>query len=351
MPGPEPSIDNESATVSNSDQWVRSQVERLATVQAHWSDPDYKPLRVMSTTQWKQVEDFVASLRLSRRPVLYAMKRGEVNLPGGFGGFGKRRNVDILYVVFRDSAHRYAWRGAPYKAERLVMRGDDLLVADPGGVPYDGVLMLRETSDRHALPAVTLHAPDSSAGDAFRALHMQYAGTGLPGRVVTPEGRVWTLPPKPQEPKAVNQPRAHRPEPEQRLVRDAREAELLAGDWVRWMGFPDADVTPVGADGGLDVVGADVVAQVKFEAVKTGRPVLQALYGAGHARGATYWMFFSSAGYTIQALTWAEEVGMALFRFALDGGIEPVSHEAERFYHRTKKYGTAIWPLPPGYST
>ena len=89
---------------------------------------------------------------------------------------------------------------------------------------------------------------------------------------------------------------------------------------------------------------------MKFEAVKTGRPVLQGLYGAGHALGAKYWVFLSSAGYTAQAREWAESVQMALFRFTLDGGIEPVSHEASRLWHRTKKYGTAIWPLPPGFA-
>lgn len=39
-----------------------------------------------------------------------------------------------------------------------------------------------------------------------------------------------------------------RPRPRGRLVRDAREAEELAAEWVRWMGFPTACTTPLGQE-------------------------------------------------------------------------------------------------------
>jgi hypothetical protein len=125
--------------------------------------------------------------------------------------------------------------------------------------------------------------------------------------------------------------RANRPEP--RLIRRAAEAEGVCAEWVRWMGFPGAVVTGDGADGGIDVLGdgptGRIAAQVKFEAVPTGRPKLQELLGAGVASRANVWAFFASAGYTNQAKVWADSVGMALFGFALDGSVEP-NNEAAR---------------------
>ncbi|VXC11465.1 hypothetical protein NOCARDAX2BIS_430024 [Nocardioides sp. AX2bis] len=120
--------------------------------------------------------------------------------------------------------------------------------------------------------------------------------------------------------------------PEPRLVRDAFEAEELAAEWVRAMGYPDAVTTARGADGGIDIhtpSSRKVAGQVKFEAVKTGRQVLQQLYGAGQATGATTFVFFSSAGYTRAASEWANAVGIALFRFQIDGSVRPENGLAE----------------------
>lgn len=49
--------------------------------------------------------------------------------------------------------------------------------------------------------------------------------------------------------------------PPERLIREARDAELIAAEWMRYLGFADAVATPVGADGGIDVVSARAVAQ------------------------------------------------------------------------------------------
>lgn len=125
-------------------------------------------------------------------------------------------------------------------------------------------------------------------------------------------------------------------QPESRLIRRASEAEGVCAEWVRWMGFPGAIVTRDGADGGIDILGdgpaGRIAAQVKFEAVPTGRPKLQGLYGAGIAAGADVWAFFASAGYTNQAKVWGDSVGMALFGFALDGSVEPDNEVARRLF-------------------
>jgi hypothetical protein len=92
------------------------------------------------------------------------------------------------------------------------------------------------------------------------------------------------------------------------------------------MGFRDARRTPTGADGGIDVTAASAVAQVKMHAQPVGRPDLQRLHGA--ARGCRT-LFFSLESYTNEARAWADEVGMALFRFDLQGEPFPVNSVAK----------------------
>ena len=110
--------------------------------------------------------------------------------------------------------------------------------------------------------------------------------------------------------------------PEPRLVKTARAAEEYAADVMSALGFSGVEVTPPGADGGVDVRAHDAVAQVKMEGVPTSRPVVQGLFGiAAHSR--KLGCFFSLAGYTAGALEWAEEVGLACFEFEFDGELSP----------------------------
>lgn len=134
-------------------------------------------------------------------------------------------------------------------------------------------------------------------------------------------------------------PSAELPKPEPRLVRDAEESEGLAAEWIRYMGWPDARPTVATGDNGIDVIGEEtslgaVAAQVKFEAKKTGRPAIQGLYGAGHGISASHWMFFSSAGYSPMAVEWADQMRVGLFRFTLDGAIEPSNAIGRRYMSR-----------------
>lgn len=115
--------------------------------------------------------------------------------------------------------------------------------------------------------------------------------------------------------------------PPGRLIRSAFDAELVACEWVTYMGFGPAHVTPVGPDQGIDVVASTAVAQVKMEAVATGRPVVQQLFGCAVAEGKTG-ILFSLAGYTREAIAWADRVGLPLFRFDLQGLPSPVNGSA-----------------------
>jgi hypothetical protein len=73
-----------------------------------------------------------------------------------------------------------------------------------------------------------------------------------------------------------------------------RYAEELAESALQFFGFADAVCTPPGADGGLDVVGARVAAQVKWVARTISRPTVQQLHGAA---GDRLTAFFARAGY------------------------------------------------------
>ena len=131
--------------------------------------------------------------------------------------------------------------------------------------------------------------------------------------------------------------------PPARMIRSAREAEQVAADWLRWFGFDDAKPTGAGADGGVDVRAKAMVAQVKMHMVPVGRPDLQRLHGVATTEGAVS-VFFSLTDYTRDAKQWAEQVGMALFRFSPAGEAEPVNGYATALAERAEHRATVAVP-------
>jgi hypothetical protein len=117
-----------------------------------------------------------------------------------------------------------------------------------------------------------------------------------------------------------------RPRPALRFIRTAADAEVVAAEWMKWMGFSDARRTPTGPDGGLDVVAAQAVAQVKLHGRPIGRPDLQNLHGAALGKPA---LFFAAEGFTTEATAWAASAGMALFRFDRQGEPQPCNALAQ----------------------
>ena len=113
-----------------------------------------------------------------------------------------------------------------------------------------------------------------------------------------------------------------------RTIRSPDDAEQVAAEWMRHFGFDDARCTAPGTDGGVDVRSREAVAQVKAQLTPVGRPELQALYGVARSEGRRP-LFFSLMSYTAAALAWADEVGMALFRFDHAGMVEAVNLTAE----------------------
>ncbi|BEL06211.1 hypothetical protein Q0Z83_044020 [Actinoplanes sichuanensis] len=110
------------------------------------------------------------------------------------------------------------------------------------------------------------------------------------------------------------------------LPTDWRTAEEIACVHMRGLGFQDAETTPPGRDGGLDVTASGAVAQVKMPALPVGAPAVQQLRGtrpltANH-------LFYSTSGYTAAAVEAADEIGVALFRIERDGAVNEVNGHA-----------------------
>jgi Restriction endonuclease len=108
-----------------------------------------------------------------------------------------------------------------------------------------------------------------------------------------------------------------------------RGAELLVTDWMRHIGILDAYVTPEHADGGVDVSSATHLAQVKHYTGKVSVVELRELFGVAMARG-KQGLFFTSNGYTADALTFAKMTNLPLFVYnAEQGSLRGITTEAQ----------------------
>lgn len=95
-----------------------------------------------------------------------------------------------------------------------------------------------------------------------------------------------------------------------------QDAERSARDFMRHQGFTDAQLTPPGADGGVDVVSSVAIAQVKYQTRPVGEPAIVQLLGTTHRKQyqGRLPMFFSSSGYTPKAITAARDLGVMLYQ-------------------------------------
>jgi len=130
----------------------------------------------------------------------------------------------------------------------------------------------------------------------------------------------------PQSPAATKKHTAV-PRPGPVLIRTWRDAELVAAEWMKYWGYTNVAATAVGADGGIDVVSNEAVAQVKAETGATGRPKVQQHHGVAISEGKTA-IFFALGGFTSAARTYADANAILLFRFDLQGEPEPVNTAA-----------------------
>lgn len=116
------------------------------------------------------------------------------------------------------------------------------------------------------------------------------------------------------------------PEQTATFLLDWQSAELAAVEHMKSLGFIDAQKTQSGPDGGIDVESSEAAAQVKFYASPVGRPDVQRLRGAAHEYRIS--VFYSTGGYTKEAVQYAEGAGVALFLMDPYGNVEPHSEFA-----------------------
>lgn len=108
---------------------------------------------------------------------------------------------------------------------------------------------------------------------------------------------------------------------QQGVLDSPRAAELAMARWMTEQGCSSIRVSPVGADGGIDIAGDGIVAQVKYwRSNSVGRPVVQQLHGAGNGRDCVLFALWSG-GYSRQAIEWAEAHDVALLTFDEDGNV------------------------------
>lgn len=102
------------------------------------------------------------------------------------------------------------------------------------------------------------------------------------------------------------------------------EAEQLAAEYLQGLSvFGDVRRTAGGADAGLDLAGRSLVAQVKYLSKPVGRPELQRLVGANVED--RLMACFSRAGFTEQAMDYAEQHDIALFNIELPDEVSPTN--------------------------
>jgi len=112
---------------------------------------------------------------------------------------------------------------------------------------------------------------------------------------------------------------------------DPRSAELLIQEWMVHWGFHDAKATPIGPDGGFDVIGSIAAAQVKFRGQPSTLDQINSFHGACD-HNYQYEIFVSKSGFTKPALETGTSHGMALFSLSEDGTPIPMNATAKAVF-------------------
>jgi hypothetical protein len=111
-----------------------------------------------------------------------------------------------------------------------------------------------------------------------------------------------------------------------RVVTEWRHAEELARDFMVFLGFRDASLTGLGADGGIDVMSSKAVGQVKMHNKGVPRYDIQRL--VGEASVTRKIPIFFAMSYSRDAISWSEEHGIALFKFERSGDVCAMTSKA-----------------------
>ncbi|MFC9592070.1 hypothetical protein ACFTUC_20050 [Streptomyces sp. NPDC056944] len=111
-------------------------------------------------------------------------------------------------------------------------------------------------------------------------------------------------------------------------IRTSRDAVAAAAGYLRWLGFRDVVQPEERPTSGVDLRAPGLVAQVDPSTRPAGLRAVECLWLNG-LTSATVSVFFSLAGYTPEARSRADEVGLPLFVLDLTGTPQPVNPAAE----------------------
>lgn len=107
---------------------------------------------------------------------------------------------------------------------------------------------------------------------------------------------------------------------------DWAQAERIAAEFMRDLGYTDAHVTQPTSDGGVDVMAKDAIAQVKYQAVPVGRPAIQNIRGV--AFDGRQPLVYSWSGFSPGAVAFANEADVGLFHVTVSGPV-PITAAAQ----------------------
>ncbi|MEU9159651.1 hypothetical protein AB0D29_05100 [Streptomyces sp. NPDC048424] len=139
-------------------------------------------------------------------------------------------------------------------------------------------------------------------------------------------GRPAHVPPSPMPPTAPLPRPAFRPV----TIRTARDAVATAALYLRWLGFQDVrqpDARPI-PSAAVDLRAPGLVAQVDPTTAPAGLRAVECVWLNGLTASATS-VYFALAGYTEDARTRADDLGIPLFVMDLTGMPQPVNDPAD----------------------
>ncbi|MFJ3204850.1 hypothetical protein [Streptomyces sp. NPDC086989] len=163
--------------------------------------------------------------------------------------------------------------------------------------------------------------PSGSAGPAGSAGHGGLQGPGGPGGPRGPGGSASAG--------ASSGPVA-RPAFRPMTIRTARDAVSTAALYLRWLGFRDVrqpDARPIPSTA-VDLRAPGLVAQVDPTTAPAGLRAVECVWLNGLTASATS-VYFALAGYTQEARSRADDLGIPLFVMDLTGVPQPVNDPAE----------------------
>ncbi|MGW2200731.1 hypothetical protein [Streptomyces sp. NPDC001774] len=129
-------------------------------------------------------------------------------------------------------------------------------------------------------------------------------------------------------PPTAAHPAPPRPSFRPMTIRTARDAVATSAGYLRWLGFRDVVQPEERSASGVDLRAPGLVAQVDPSTRPAALRAVECLWLNGLSNAAVS-VFFSLAGYTPEARSRADELGIPLFVLDLTGTPQPVNTPAD----------------------